>query len=126
MADIQGPDIRPQALLMDRLAEKLGGSAKAATIYGAPVEHDGVTVIPVAKAMYGFGGGSGNRSGEEGSGGGGGVMIKPVGYIEMKQGSSRFYPIRDPLMMIPAIALGGILILASVKSVIKLFRAKAS
>ena len=32
------------------LAEKLGATARAATIFGDPVERDGVTVIPVAKA----------------------------------------------------------------------------
>ena len=32
------------------LAEKLGATARAATIFGDSVERDGVTVIPVAKA----------------------------------------------------------------------------
>ena len=58
---------------------------------------DGVKVIPVAKARWGFGGGGGSRdAGGEGSGGGGGVWVSPVGYIEMKDGDSRFRPIQGP------------------------------
>ena len=72
-----------QDSFLDRLAQRLGGTANAATIFGVPVERGDVTVIPVAKAAYGFGGGSGTRSGEEGSGAGGGVRVAPVGYIEI-------------------------------------------
>jgi uncharacterized spore protein YtfJ len=51
------------------MVEKLGAATKAATIFGDPVERDGVTVIPVAKARWGFGGGVGNRKVEDGAGG---------------------------------------------------------
>jgi len=71
-----------QDSILDRLAERLGSTANAATIFGAPIERGDVTVIPVARAAYGFGGGSGTRSGEEGSGGG--VRVTPVGYIEIR------------------------------------------
>jgi len=61
------------------MAEKLGAVARAATVFGEPVERDGVTVIPVAKARWGFGGGAGQRQDdgaggrqEDGAGGGGG------------------------------------------------------
>ena len=64
-----------QNSFLDTLAQRLGGTANAATIFGAPVERGDVTVIPVARAAYGFGGGSGTRSGDEGSGGGGGVRV---------------------------------------------------
>ena len=50
------------------MAEKLGAVAKAATVFGEPVERDGVTVIPVAKARWGFGGGAGRREDEDGAG----------------------------------------------------------
>jgi len=45
--------------LMASLADKLGKGARAAAVFGEPVERDGVTVIPVAKARWGFGGGTG-------------------------------------------------------------------
>lgn len=76
------------------LAEKLGATARASTIFGDPVERDGVTVIPVAKARWGFGGGAGKRRDEDGAGGGGGIQITPVGFIEIRAGESEFRPIR--------------------------------
>lgn len=76
------------------MAEKLGTAAKAATIYGEPVERNGVTVIPVAKARWGFGGGTGHRKDEDGAGGGGGAQVTPVGFIEIRDGQAEFRPIR--------------------------------
>ena len=71
------------------------------------VERAGVTVIPVAKARWGVGGGSGTQGAEsEGTGGGGGVMVSPIGFIEVRDGSSSFKPIYDP-MAILAMAMGG-------------------
>jgi len=76
------------------IAEKLGAVAKAATVFGEPVERDGITVIPVAKARWGFGGGAGRREDEDGAGGGGGVVVTPVGFIEIKNNAANFRPIR--------------------------------
>jgi uncharacterized spore protein YtfJ len=83
------------------MAEKLGAVARAATVFGEPVERNGITVIPVAKARWGFGGGAGQRkdqgaSGkhEDGAGGGGGVQVTPVGFIEIKNHEANFRPIR--------------------------------
>lgn len=79
---------------LTHLAEVVGRTARARAVFGEPVERDGVAVIPVAKARWGFGGGSGESpSGEGGGGGGGGVMLKPVGYIEVRDGKARFRPI---------------------------------
>jgi len=82
------------------MAEKLGAVARAATVFGEPVERDGITVIPVAKARWGFGGGAGQRKDEggqqeDGAGGGGGVQVTPVGFIEIKNQAANFRPIRS-------------------------------
>jgi uncharacterized spore protein YtfJ len=111
-----------QDSLLDRLAQRLGGTANAATIFGAPVERGDVTVIPVARAAYGFGGGSGTRSGEEGSGGGGGVRVAPVGYIEIRPGVVLYRPIRDWAVLIPALAAGGVLTLVAARGIARLLR----
>ena len=50
------------------MAVKLGAVARAATVFGEPVERGGITVIPVAKARWGFGGGAGQREDEGGGG----------------------------------------------------------
>ena len=58
------------------------------------VDREGITVIPVARMRFGFGGGGGEgtKGGGEGSGGGGGggAIVKPVGYIEVRNGSAHF------------------------------------
>jgi len=90
--------------LPERLAESLRAAAGAKMIYGEPVAHDGLVIIPVAKLRYGFGGGKHNDE----EGGGGGEIIQPAGYIELKDGSSRFQPIRDPLAFVPLVIAGGL------------------
>jgi uncharacterized spore protein YtfJ len=88
------------------MAEKLGAAARAATIFGDPVERDGITVIPVAKARWGFGGGAGSRKEEDGAGGGGGAQVIPVGFIELKNGAAEFRPIRA--VSLPWMIAGGL------------------
>ena len=94
-------------LFLERMAERLGAAAGVRSIYGEAVERDGVTVIPVAKVAWGFGGGDNAgapradgpteiRSSGEGSGGGGGVTVSPVGYVEIAGGRTRFRRIWSP------------------------------
>ena len=94
---------------IERLAETIGGSARASAVFGDAVEGDGVTVIPVARAKWGFGGGSGGREGEEGAGGGGGTSVSPVGYIELRAGEARFRRInrRSQLVAVGVAAVTG-------------------
>ena len=74
-----------------RLAGDVARGARAETVFGPPVEHAGVVVIPVARARFGFGGGGGrDRRGEAGEGGGGGAVVRPAGYIELRKGRARF------------------------------------
>ncbi len=109
---------------VEGLANKLGITANAKYIYAEPIERDGVAIVPVAKASYGFGGGSGKKAGKEGLGGGGGVALTPVGYIEFKNGETCFRPIRDWLAVLPMIATTAPLILLSVWGINRLFRRK--
>jgi len=88
------------------MAEKLGAAARAATVFAEPVERDGLTVIPVAKARWGFGGGLGHMKDEHGAGGGGGVTVTPVGFIEIKNGQAEFRRIRTTSL--PWMLAGGI------------------
>ncbi|GAB3853813.1 hypothetical protein GCM10028822_23010 [Hymenobacter terrigena] len=103
----------------ERLAQLLSTSVHASTIYGTPVERDGVTVIPVAQAAYGFGGGTGTGpNAQGGTGGGGGVRLKPVGFIELKKGRSRFRPIRRSV--VPLVAVSGLMALLLLRTVPRL------
>jgi uncharacterized spore protein YtfJ len=98
--------------LLTALADRLGGRFSAGTVFGQPVERDGVTVIPVATAQFGFGGGSGAdpSKGQNGEGGGGGGRATPAGYIELKDGRSRFVPVVHPARML---AMAGAIILTA-------------
>ncbi len=86
--------------LLERIGETVGRKADVSAIFGEPVEREGVTVIPVGKARFGFGGGggSGSREGNEGAGGGGGggAAVGPIGYIELHEGGAKFRRILTP------------------------------
>jgi uncharacterized spore protein YtfJ len=96
--------------ILSTLAERLGARLGAGTVFGSPVERDGVTVVPVAVARFGMGAGSGSdpAKGQEGEGGGGGGTVSPIGYIELKDGRSRFVPIVHPARML-ALVLSGVI-----------------
>jgi uncharacterized spore protein YtfJ len=96
--------------MLSMLAERIGSRLGAATVFGAPVERDGMTVVPVAVARFGIGAGSGTdpKKGQEGEGGGGGGMVAPTGYIELKDGRSRFVPVVHPARML-ALVLGAVI-----------------
>jgi uncharacterized spore protein YtfJ len=87
----------PGDTLIERLAERIGGRAKAEAVFGPPVQHSDVTVIPVARVRWGLGAGGGEDRGTDraasGSGGGGGVVADPVGYIEIGSAGAVFRPI---------------------------------
>src|SRR5258708_8627856 len=71
-----------------------------------------MTVIPVAKARWGLGGGSGKNGiagRREGMGGGGGVIVQPVGFSEVSNGESRFRPILTPRAWLAIPAVSGLL-----------------
>jgi uncharacterized spore protein YtfJ len=108
---------RPQLAneLLERIGQTVGQRAQVSTIFGEPVEREGVTVIPVGKARFGFGGGggSGSRDGDEGSGGGGGggVAVSPVGYIEVRDRGAEFKRIStatDVLALVAAASLAAL------------------
>lgn len=98
---------------MPAVLMRLVEGASVRSIYGEPVTAGGITIVPVARVAYGFGGGQGTgpARGEstrfgEGSGGGGGFTGQPVGYIEIGPGMARFVPIGDKKRLAAALALG--------------------
>ena len=100
---------------VEGLAERVGFHAHAGALFGDPVEKGGVTIVPVGKVRYGFGGGSGSDTSDEsdrskrdeGSGGGGGVMASPIGFIEVHDGFAEFKRISDPMSFVPLILASG-------------------
>jgi uncharacterized spore protein YtfJ len=91
----------PADRLLERLAELIGAKAGVQAVFGEPVRHEGLTIIPVARVRWGFGGGGGRIDAPEGgpasgSGGGGGVAADAVGYVEIDSAGATFRPIREP------------------------------
>lgn len=56
--------------ILATLAERIGGCFTASTVFGSPVERDGVTVIPATAVYLGLGAGSGTVPTAEKSGDG--------------------------------------------------------
>ena len=104
---------------VERMAERIGAKASVRAVFGDPIERDGITIIPVARVRWGFGGGAGRgpiavgpgvdadgapieggmdagMSGS-GTGGGGGVSADPVGYLEIGPDGAIFKPIVSPM-----------------------------
>jgi uncharacterized spore protein YtfJ len=116
--------------LLERMAGRLGSHARADSVFGDPVTEEGLTVIPVAKVRWGFGGGAGGGGddgvdGEDFGGGGGGagaVSATPVGYIEIRAGSAEFRPVRDRAGMWPLVAASGFAVWMTFRGLRALFR----
>ncbi len=100
-----------------RMAEAIGGRAGAAAVFAPPVTQDGATVIPVAQALWGFGGGTGTKTGEgapaeSGTGGGGGAIVRPLGYIVLRDGKVSYRRITAlPALLLAALAGAGLAML---------------
>lgn len=70
-------------------------------IVGEPIlTPDGLTIIPVSKLSFGFGGAGGDSLGnsKQGYGGGsaGAVKIEPIGFLVVKDGSVRMVNVSMP------------------------------
>ena len=103
--------------LLERIGRTVGERAQASAVFGEPVQREGLTVIPVAKARFGFGGGAGSgaREGEEGSGGGGGggAYVTPVGFVEVRDGAAAFKRITTPSDWVALAAAASVAVLAA-------------
>ena len=87
--------------LMDVTMTKIREMVDVDTVVGTPFNTpDGITIIPVSKVSYAFGGGGGDypikEKGGFGGGSGAGVKIDPIGFLVVKDGSVRMITITPP------------------------------
>ena len=87
--------------MMNTAMEKVREMVDTNTIVGQPITTpDGVTLIPISKVSFGFGGGGGDygKNATDGFGGGSaaGVKISPVAFLVVKDGSVRMMPVTVP------------------------------
>jgi sporulation protein YtfJ len=86
---------------MSSAMDKVREMADTNTIVGQPINTvDGVTLIPISKVSFGFGGGGGDygKPAKDGFGGGAatGVKIDPVAFLVIKDGATRVLPVAVP------------------------------
>ncbi|GGV21560.1 GerW family sporulation protein [Streptomyces spectabilis] len=96
------------AVLLEQLADKLGGRAPGTVVFGEPIVSQDVTVIPVARIGFGFGGNTGQEAGRD-TVVGGGAEARPLGFIEIKEGKATYKSIRDPWVSVLVPLTGGLL-----------------
>jgi uncharacterized spore protein YtfJ len=96
-------DVPPQ---LAELAETIGKKANATAVFGAPIVDGDRTVIPVAQAKFGLGGGDGFIA----KGVGGGMTAKPLGFIVIDRNGVRFQ--KTPQPSLTALAVGVVIGLA--------------
>ena len=87
--------------LMNVTMTKIREMVDVDTVVGSPfTTPDGITIIPVSKVSYAFGGGGGDypikEKGGFGGGSGAGIKIDPIGFLVVKDGSVRMLNITPP------------------------------
>ena len=134
---------------VERIAERVGGTASVRAVFGEAIERNGITIIPVAKVRWGFGGGAGSgpiavgpgrpgaspfsdaadatgtreaASSGSGSGGGGGVTADPVGWLEIAPGGATFRPIASAMPSPAFLLAAGATTALVLRSIAKLIR----
>ena len=127
----------PMEGFIERIADRVGAKASVGSVFGQPIERDGLTIIPVARVRWGFGGGAGSgpvavgpgvdnqgppENAASGTGGGGGVMADPIGYLEIGPEGATFRPI-TPAMPSPGFLLAaGVTATLVLRGLARLFR----
>jgi len=97
----------PISEMMQESMAKVREMVDTNTIVGQPIQTpDGVTLIPISRVSFGFGGGGaafGNKKEQAadsnlGAGVGAGVKIDPVAFLIVKDGFTRVMPVAVPAM----------------------------
>ena len=106
------------APILDALRDVVD-NATVGRVFGSPIHHDNLVVLPVAKIGGGGGGGSGSGPapyGKEngGTGGGFGISAKPLGVFVLKNGKVTWRPAIDVNRVVlggQVVAITGLLVL---------------
>jgi uncharacterized spore protein YtfJ len=89
-------------------------------VFGEPYEHDGVTIIPVARIAGGGGGGEGTDQDQHPSMGGGfGMRVMPAGLYVLKEGTVTWRPAVDINRIISGAQLVVALFLLTFRTIMK-------
>jgi uncharacterized spore protein YtfJ len=104
-----------------RVSDVLAKARDAMTVrmvFGDPIVHGDVVVLPAAK-MRGGAGGGGSEGTDEGGGGGYGVTSAPAGAFVIKDGNVRWHPAVDINKIVMGGQIVGVVALLTLRSVLK-------
>ena len=100
---MDNPSVKKSQLndLMQTAMEKVREMVDTNTIVGQPITTpDGVTLIPISKVSFGFGGAGGDYGKTQpkdfGGGSAAGVKIDPVAFLVIRDGITRVLPVAVP------------------------------
>ena len=100
---MDNPSVKKSQLndLMQTAMEKVREMVDTNTIVGQPITTpDGVTLIPISKVSFGFGGAGGDYGKTQpkdfGGGSAAGVKIDPVAFMVIRDGITRVLPVAVP------------------------------
>ena len=100
---MDNPSVKKSQLndLMQTAMEKVREMVDTNTIVGQPITTpDGVTLIPISKVSFGFGGAGGDYGKTQpkdfGGGSAAGVKIDPVAFLVLRDGITRVLPVAVP------------------------------
>jgi uncharacterized spore protein YtfJ len=107
--------------ILNRIRDIVDG-ASAGRVFGEPIAHEGVVVLPAAKVSGGAGGGSGPaEEGQHpggGTGGGFGMSAKALGVFVIREGGKVQW---QPAVDVNKIVLGGQLVAVTALLLIRAF-----
>jgi uncharacterized spore protein YtfJ len=121
----------PADTFIARMAERIGARASVTAVFGEPIQRGDLTIVPVARVRWGFGGGEGGGeagAGEDapasgyGSGGGGGVSADPIGFVEIGPDGAIFRPIVPPYPSPVFLLAAGLTVAFVVRALARLIR----
>jgi len=104
---------------VDNILSEARDTLTVKRVYGEPLAHNGITVIPAAAIRGGGGGGEGEPGADTpgGAGGGFGMSARPVGAYQIKDDEVTWVPAADTTKVIvlgEVVAIVALLVLRSV------------
>ncbi|MGP3931679.1 spore germination protein GerW family protein [Nonomuraea sp. KM88] len=106
-----------------QLVEQSKDAATVNRVFGEPIHHGDIVVIPVARVAQGGGGGQGRGTKEkdekgEGSGGGFGFSATPAGVFVLKNGEAQWRPAVDVNRIVIGGQIVAVALLLTVRSIL--------
>lgn len=105
---------------VQELLSKITDNLSVGRVFGEPIAHGDVLVVPVARIRGGGGGGSGTGpTTEGGGGGGGGIDARPAGVFVIHQGSVDWQPAVDVTRIVIGAQVVSVVLALVVRSILR-------